>query len=277
MQVNGPWYKTFAIECSRAYISVDMFLFPVPSPSSRPTLPNSSSSTTTYLDLTTLSCLPHYTSGQTYYYGPTFSASSASSSSASDIQKFNSEFTAVLKTPFMVEAITRVRATRGIRLSSFHGNFFVRSTDLLAMPTVPHDTSYTIELEIEEELTKPYIVIQTGILHTTHAGDRAIRVITLALPTTSSLAEVWRGADEGAIATWLANKGVERTGTHSLESARELVRGKVVEMLSAYAKSMVGGGGGGGAGGGLGVPENLKMLPALVLGMLKNVSFPVFL
>lgn len=35
-----------------------------------------------------------------------------------------------------------------------------------------------------------------------------------------------------------------------------------------------GGGGAGGVGGGLSVPENLKMLPALVLGMLKNVGFP---
>ena len=70
----------------------------------------------------------------------------------------------------MLEAVMRVRATRGIRLSSFHGDFFVRSTDLLAMPAVPQDTSYAIELQIEETITSPFVVFQTAILHTTCFG-----------------------------------------------------------------------------------------------------------
>ena len=31
----------------------------------------------------------------------------------------------------------RVRCSRGLRISSFHGPMFVRSTDLLALPQVP--------------------------------------------------------------------------------------------------------------------------------------------
>lgn len=72
--------------------------------------------------------------------------------------------------PIMLEAVMRVRATRGIRMSSFHGNFFVRSTDLLAMPAVPQDTSYAIELQIEETISSPFVVFQTAILHTTCFG-----------------------------------------------------------------------------------------------------------
>ena len=72
--------------------------------------------------------------------------------------------------PVMLEAVMRVRATRGIRMSSFHGNFFVRSTDLLAMPAVPQDTSYAIELQIEETISSPFVVFQTAILHTTCYG-----------------------------------------------------------------------------------------------------------
>lgn len=70
----------------------------------------------------------------------------------------------------MLEAITRVRGSRGIRMASFHGNFFVRTTDLLAMPAVPQDQSYTIEMEIDETITSPFIVLQTAILHTTCFG-----------------------------------------------------------------------------------------------------------
>lgn len=55
-------------------------------------------------------------------------------------------------------------------MSSFHGNFFVRSTDLLAMPAVPQDQSYAIEVQIEETITSPFVVFQTAILHTTCYG-----------------------------------------------------------------------------------------------------------
>lgn len=55
-------------------------------------------------------------------------------------------------------------------MSSFHGNFFVRSTDLLAMPAVPHDQSYAIEVQIEDTITSPFVVLQTAVLHSTCNG-----------------------------------------------------------------------------------------------------------
>lgn len=51
--------------------------------------------------------LPHYTSGQTYYY-PAFNAARAE-----DAVKFAHEFGSVLAMPIMVEAIMRVRVSRG--------------------------------------------------------------------------------------------------------------------------------------------------------------------
>ncbi len=73
-----------------------------------------------------------------------------------------------------------------------------------------------------------------------------------------------------AIATLLANKAVERTITHKLEDARDAVQGKLVEILQAYKTSMTAAGAGASAQ--LAVSENLKMLPVLVLGLLKNVG-----
>ena len=57
-------------------------------------------------------------------------------------------------------------------MSSFHGNFFVRSTDLLAMPSVPQDLSYAIEIQIEDNITAPFVVLQTAVLHTTCYGEQ---------------------------------------------------------------------------------------------------------
>ena len=102
------------------------------------------------------------------------------------------------------------------------------------------------------------------------AGERRIRVITTALPTTSNLSEVFASADQVALATLLANKAVERSITHKLEDARDAVFNKMVEILTAYKASMTAAGAGASAQ--LAISENLKMLPVLLLGLLKNVS-----
>jgi protein transport protein SEC24 len=172
-------------------------------------------------------------------------------------------------------------------MASFHGNFFVRSTDLLAMPAVPQDQSYAIEVQIEEAITTPFVVFQTAVLHTTcygvpflpsfiriifmfEIGERRIRVITLALPTTTNLSEVYASADQVAIATFFANKAVERSLTNKLEDSRDYVFQRLVELLISYKTSMTSSGAGASAQ--LAISDNMKMLPVLVLGLLKNVS-----
>lgn len=55
-------------------------------------------------------CLPHYTSGQTYYY-PAFNAGRTE-----DAIKFAHEFGEVLAMPIMLEAVMRVRASRGMSI-----------------------------------------------------------------------------------------------------------------------------------------------------------------
>ena len=171
--------------------------------------------------------------------------------------------------PIMLEAVMRVRASRGLRMASFHGNFFVRSTDLLAMPAVPQDQGYVIEVQIEETLTSPFVVFQTAVLHTTCYGERRIRVVTSAVPTTTSLSEVFASADQVALATYFANKAVEKSLTHKLEDSRDALYGKMVEILTAYKSSMTAAGSGASAQ--LSLCENMKMLPVLMLGLVKNV------
>lgn len=99
--------------------------------------------------------------------------------------------------------------------------------------------------------------------------------MTTALPTTSNLSEVFASAEEVAIATLLANKGVEHSITHKLEDSRDALFNKLVEILQAYKASMTAASAGASAQ--LALCEKLKMLPVLVLGLLKNVhsSFPL--
>ena len=92
----------------------------------------------------------------------------------------------------------------------------------------------------------------------------------MALPTTTNLSEVYASADQVAIVTFLANKAVERSLTHKLEDSRDYIFQKLVELLVAYKTSMTSSGAGASAQ--LAISDNMKLLPVLVLGLLKNVG-----
>lgn len=251
LQTASSFYKSFAVECSKAQVSVDMFLF-----------------SSQYQDVASLSNLPRYTGGQTYYY-PGWNAARTE-----DAIKFAREFSDYLSAEIGLEAVLRVRATTGLRMSAFYGNFFNRSTDLCAFPAFPRDQAYVVEVAIEENMTKPVVCLQTAVLHTTCNGERRIRVLTLALPTTQNLADVYASADQQAIATFFSHKAVERALSSGLESARDALQSKIVELLSTYRKELAGGSVGGG---GLQFPANLRALPVLFLALTKNVSLIILL
>ncbi|KAJ9655658.1 COPII subunit [Neophaeococcomyces mojaviensis] len=243
----NSFYKSFAVECSKQQVSVDMFLF-----------------SSQYQDVASLSNLPRYTGGQTYFY-PGWNAARED-----DAMKFAKEFSDYLSSEIGLEAVLRVRATTGLRMNTFYGNFFNRSSDLCAFPAFPRDQCYVVEVAIDETITKPVVCMQTAVLHTTCNGERRIRVMTLALPTTQSLSDVYASADQQAITTYYSHRAVERTLNSGLESARDLLQNKLVELLSTYKKELAGGSMGGASG--LQFPANMRALPVLFLGLMKNLG-----
>ncbi|CAG8564193.1 267_t:CDS:10 [Paraglomus occultum] len=230
LQPADSFYKTFAVDCSRVQISVDMFLLG-----------------SQYSDVATLSSCPRYIGGQTYFY-PAFNASRSE-----DALKFAHEFAEYLASPIGLEAVVRVRASKGIRLNTFHGNFFIRQTDLLGLPTVSRDHSYVVEMSIEENIS-----------------ERRIRVLTLCLPVTNSMSELFASADQIAIASYLAHKAVERSLTAKLEDAREALTNKTIDILGAYKSQLTSIQSG--ASPQLQICDNLKLLPLLSLALLKHVG-----
>ncbi len=246
LQTGNSFYKSFAVECSKNQVSIDMFLF-----------------SSQYQDVASLSNLPRYTGGQTYFY-PGWNAARGE-----DAIKFAQEFSDYLSSEIGLEAVLRVRATVGLRMSTFYGNFFNRSSDLCAFPAFPRDQGYVVEVAIDESLTKGVACLQSAILHTTCNGERRIRVMTLALPTTQTLADVYASADQAAIATTFSHKAVERALGSGLEPARDALQAKLVELLQTFRKELAGGNMGGG---GLQFPANLRCLPILFLGLMKNLG-----
>ncbi|KAI9490579.1 hypothetical protein BDB00DRAFT_768538 [Zychaea mexicana] len=245
LNAASPFYKSFAVDCSRSQVACDMLIFGGQ-----------------YSDVATLSCLPHYTGGQTYYY-PGFNAARTE-----DAFKFAHEFSELLGEEIGLEAVIRIRASRGLRMNAFHGNFFIRSTDLLALPNVPRNQSYCVEVAIEDDIKTPTVCFQTALLHTTCHGERRIRVVTLCIPVTTSISEMYANANQQAIADYLANKGVERALSSKLDDARDAIVNKVADIFSVYKSHVLGSGPGSTPQ--LTGPSNLNLLPLLALCLIKH-------
>lgn len=209
-----------------------------------------------------------FTGGSVFYY-PGFTATRPE-----DEIKFSSELSHLLSRPLGLEAVLRVRASHGIKMTAFHGNFFLRSTDLLSLPNVNPGSSFAVEMSIVETLSSQTACFQTALLHTSsngnvfvNLGERRIRVMTLALPVTTSMSEIYMRADQIAIAGLLAKKAVERALTSKIEDAREALFYKLTEMLALYKSTF----NQSTHSAQLLISDNLKLLPILILGLIKNV------
>lgn len=108
-----------------------------------------------------------------------------------------------------LEAVMRTRCSEGIICKSFYGNFTTRVPDIMALPNVPRDQSYCVELSMEEDIQSSYVYFQTALLYTTYNGERRIRVLNLCLPVAKSISELYLSVDQVVLARTLCHEGKE--------------------------------------------------------------------
>ncbi|XP_038167022.1 protein transport protein Sec24B isoform X2 [Arvicola amphibius] len=246
----GPatdFYKKLALDCSGQQTAVDLFLL-----------------SSQYSDLASLACMSKYSAGCIFYY-PSFH----STHNPSQAEKLQKDLKRYLTRKIGFEAVMRIRCTKGLSMHTFHGNFFVRSTDLLSLANINPDAGFAVQLSIEESLTDTSLVcFQTALLYTSSKGERRIRVHTLCLPVVSSLADVYAGVDVQAAICLLANMAVDRSVSSSLSDARDALVNAVVDPLSAYSSAVSSV-----PRSTLTAPSSLKLLPLYVLALLKQKAF----
>ncbi|XP_051021874.1 protein transport protein Sec24B isoform X2 [Acomys russatus] len=246
----GPatdFYKKLALDCSGQQTAVDLFLL-----------------SSQYSDLASLACMSKYSAGCIFYY-PSFH----STHNPSQAEKLQKDLKRYLTRKIGFEAVMRIRCTKGLSMHTFHGNFFVRSTDLLSLANINPDAGFAVQLSIEESLTDTSLVcFQTALLYTSSKGERRIRVHTLCLPVVSSLADVYAGVDVQAAICLLANMAVDRSVSSSLSDARDALVNAVVDPLSAYSSAVSSA-----PRSTLTAPSSLKLLPLYVLALLKQKAF----
>jgi protein transport protein SEC24 len=88
------------------------------------------------------------------------------------LSRFESEFTRYLTRKIGFESVMRLRCTNGMSLSAFHGNFFVRSVDLLSLPNINPDSGFAVQIKMEETLVHPgNVCFQAALLYTSSKGN----------------------------------------------------------------------------------------------------------
>ncbi|GMN44650.1 hypothetical protein TIFTF001_013847 [Ficus carica] len=207
---EDPFYKQMAADFTKFQIGVNIYAF-----------------SDKYTDIASLGTLAKYTGGQVNYY-PGFQ-------SAIHGEKLRHELARDLTRETAWEAVMRIRCGKGVRFTSYHGNFMLRSTDLLALPAVDCDKAFAMQLSLEEALmTTQTVYFQVALLYTASCGERRIRVHTAAAPVVADLGEMFRQADTGAIVTLLSRLAIEKTLSSKLEDARNSLQLRIVKAFKDY-------------------------------------------
>lgn len=242
------FYKKLALDCSGQQIAVDLFVL------------NSQ-----FVDLASLSGVSRFSGGCIHHF-PLFSTKNPR-----HIDSFQRCLQRYLCRKIGFESVMRLRCTRGLSIHTFHGNFFVRSTDLLSLPNVNPDAGFGMQVSIDENLTDiQNVCFQAALLYTSSKGERRIRVHTICLPIASNLSDVLHGADQQCIIGLLAKMAVDRCHQSSLSDAREAFVNVVADMLSAYKVTQSGV-----TSASLMAPSSLSLLPLYILALLKYTAFRV--
>jgi protein transport protein SEC24 len=242
---EDQFYKTMAADFSKFQIGCNIYAF-----SER------------YTDVASLGILAKYTGGQVCYY-PAFQAQLHG-------EKFSYELARDLTRETAWEAVMRIRCGKGIRFSTYHGHFMLRSSDLMALPAVDCDKAFAMQLMLEDTLlTTQTVYFQVALLYTSSNGERRIRVHTLATPVVNELSELYRAADVGAIVSLMSKLAVEKTMQSKLEESRQATQQRLVRSLREYKnlfavqnRTM----------NRLIYPESLKLLPLYTLGIIKSLA-----
>ncbi|XP_072446761.1 protein transport protein Sec24A [Chiloscyllium punctatum] len=244
------FYKKLALDCSGQQIAVDLFML-----------------NGQYSDLASLTCISKYSAGCIYCY-PSYHHKH----NPVLVEKFEKDLKRYLTRKIGFEAVMRIRCTKGLAIHTFHGNFFVRSTDLLSLPNINPDAGFAVQMSIEENLVDVQLVsFQAALLYTSSKGERRIRVHTMCLPVVNSLSDIYAGADVQAVTCLLASMAVDRSISSSLSDARDALVNAVIDSLSTYRTSVLSQQQQQQPG--VMTPSSLRLFPLYVLALLKQKAF----
>ncbi|XP_061364715.1 protein transport protein SEC24 C-like [Gastrolobium bilobum] len=244
LQPADKTFKELAVEFAEYQVCVDVFV-----------------TTQTYVDIASISVIPRTTGGQVYYYYP-FSALSDSAKLYNDL-RWN------ITRPQGFEAVMRVRCSQGIQVQEYYGNFCKRIPTDVDLPGIDCDKTFMVTLKHDDKLQDgSECAFQCALLYTTVYGQRRIRVVTLSLPVTSMLSNLFRAADLDTQFCCFLKQAASEIPSKPLPLVREQVTNLCINALFSYRKfcATVS------SSGQLILPEALKLLPLYTLALTKSTG-----
>lgn len=261
-------YDILGCELAEVQASVDLFLAP----------------SSVYIDAATLSRVPRNCGGRMHLF-PGFDP-------VRDGASLHRSLCASAGQPRAFEALMRVRTSPGLESrGEFLGSFGrPQRGDDVSGPVFDASSTLALELTVASKLideqqkdNRPYpggaslfddACVQCAILYTDSAGRRCIRVHTgfaSKSKESNALAEVFRHADVDATACFLAKKASSAVlvGGTAFSKACEALTEKVAQTFYSYRKYCTTSS----LSGQLILPEALKILPVMMLGLIKSAAF----
>ena len=237
-------YAKMATEAAEYQVAIDLFLL-----------------ADGYVDVASLGSLPRITGGSLYRY-PSYNVQL-------DFAQLHNDLRWNVLRPQGLEAVMRLRASAGLGVVDYDGFYCKRTPTDVDLPAVDCDKAIAVTLRHEEKLADGgEACVQCALLYTTVAGERRIRVHTLALPVSSVLGNIFRASDLEAQTCDLIRRSAAKllAGNASLASAREAALNTTVNTLYAYRKFCASNN----STGQLILPEGLKVLPLYCLALHKS-------
>lgn len=262
-----PNYEILGCELSDVQASIDLFLAP----------------SSVYIDASTLCRVPRACGGRMHLF--------TSFDAVRDGASLHRSICASASGSRAFEALLRVRTSPGIEARGEYVGHFGRPQrgDDVGGPVFDASSTLALELTVTSKLldedrnngqNRPYAgsaslyddaCVQCAILFTDSAGRRRIRVHTSFATKTSVLQDVFRHADVDAVASFLSKKAASAVlvGGTSFTKACDALTEKTAQMLYVYRKFCTTAS----LSGQLILPEALKVLPVMMLGLTKSAAF----
>lgn len=261
-----PNYEILGCELADVQASVDLFLAP----------------SSVYVDAATLSRVPRACGGRMHLF--------QGFDPVRDGASLHRALCAAASGPRAFESLLRVRTSPGLEArGEFIGHFGrPQRGDDVAGPVFDADSTLALELVVASKLNddgrgvqnRSYAgiaslyddaCVQCAILFTDCAGRRRIRVHTLFASKTSVLQDIFRHADVDALTSFLSKKAASAVlvGGTTFSKACDALTEETAQTLYVYRKHCTTES----SSGQLILPEALKVLPVMVLGLIKSTAF----
>jgi protein transport protein SEC24 len=168
------------------------------------------------------------------------------------------------------EAMLRIRCSRGVKVQTMYGSCYVKTPELVTLPTCDEASTFAIYLKPDGPLTSEHIFIQATLMYTNMSGQRKLRVHNIALQVVSNLVPVYGSVDIASMVIAMARPitddlvhdpttDIYGSLTKSLESTLQTFRQSCLSVGQRHAATSA-----------LVLPVKMQGLPLLVYGLLRS-------